>query len=428
MTSYLRRSVAMPTVNPIDFSAANPSHKSLLWRPDSTTDPYGGYRNIRYLQDTATPWVRLWAQWPWLQPYDGTMDPATDTRQYRNGSYQGFSYNDPTRFGDMTPQRYVQHLDAQIALARSFGITVVLTFHEYPLWTNNALNDQRGRKPGARSNEWRTPLDVDSDSPWATMLRWLMTRYRGQAYFLEIMNEPNQLWWPQRNADDSEHAICVAATMMNTASNILPAYGGSPRLVGPALSDVVGGDLYQTDCLRFIGNNGSDRGMIDLMKDMGFRHDIAFAWSMHNYRDVLYDLGEHSLRNGVAGQTQAHLIRNRLVGWWRGWPRAETNDPYLLITEGGAELPKIAALYDSTDSTFIRAKQASLIERNWKRMRPSTVDGYGTSDSPGVAMVSNYLFITDTGFDSGLRDALDPNNGSAARPAYNTWKNLLPSY
>src|SRR3712207_1622712 len=81
--------------------------------PGSAHD-YRFHDNRVYFAETRTPWMRLWADWPSLQP-DGSLavdDPANP----------GFAR--------------LQALDEQIAAACQDGVRVLLMPYRFPAWTN----------------------------------------------------------------------------------------------------------------------------------------------------------------------------------------------------------------------------------------------------------------------------------------------------
>src|SRR5919197_2339096 len=77
--------------------------------PGSTQD----YRNCRgFLLDTGTKWVRIWADWPSLQP-EADRAPDRGTGAWR-----------------------VRELDERIRQANADRIGVILTAYRFPTWAN----------------------------------------------------------------------------------------------------------------------------------------------------------------------------------------------------------------------------------------------------------------------------------------------------
>src|SRR3712207_2203007 len=65
----------------------------------------GGNRS--FFSDTRTRWVRMWADWPSLEPAGGQWDATK-----------------------------LAALDAQIARARRDGLRIMLTLYRFPTWAN----------------------------------------------------------------------------------------------------------------------------------------------------------------------------------------------------------------------------------------------------------------------------------------------------
>ena len=100
------------------------------------------------------------------------------------------------------------------------------------------------------------------------------------------------------------------------------------------------------------------------------------------------------------------------MGRWAGWPAGDANDPGILITESGARLTTIAREEGIGDDAVVRRRQAELLTNGWERLRTGP-------EGAGVALVMQYLFITDMNYDSGLCE-LD----GRPRPAYAAWSEL----
>lgn len=269
--------------------------------------------NRRYIAETGCTWVRLWAEWPKLQPREG--DPP-----------------------DFAP------LDSEIAAARADGLNVMLTAWRYPRWANGTAaltpaEDARYEiadrlKPGAdparrKDLTFRAPDDLDAGSPFG---RWLAALGQRDVDAIEVVNEPNLQLWPQAGVHD------VVARMIATARQVISP--GGPAVVGPATSDRVGGGRLGTDHLEFT------RALIDAIEA---RPD---AWSHHTYGDVENDTGE---RLAAAGR----LVRDR-------WP-----DMPIQVTETGARLTAIARAERLRDDGLVRRRQAELIARAYERLRAS---------------------------------------------------------
>jgi hypothetical protein len=349
------------------------------------------YRSCRhFLLATGTRWVRLWADWPSLQP-EPFLPPSFGSGAWR-----------------------LDALDRQIARANGDGVRVILTSYRFPPWANgtaglippaDAVYEQPDRVPAfgytgtPKDLLFRLTPDVGPGSAWARWIEFLIARYGGRIAALELVNEPNSQVWPLRApgaASDpyGPSAITVhraVAQMFVTAQAIAARHEPAPLLMGPATSDGIG------DSRLALGYDTFTDLLLEELDRIGFVAGPRFAWSHHNYTDV-----EESLVH-----TRAADVADRLAGRWTGMPA-------LFIPEGGARLTRLAELYDTIDPDRLRLLQADLIERNARLM--SDVAG-----GAGVAMIGQYLFVTDPNFDSGLCE-LD----GTARPAFASW-GALPS-
>jgi hypothetical protein len=193
-----------------------------------------------------------------------------------------------------------------------------------------------------------------------------------------------------------------------------------PRILAPALSD---GNGFTR---AFVGLDNFYPQLPETLRDGGLNPTQDFGWSMHNYRDVAYD--REIAKNGHFMAEYRETLRQ--AQFWTGWPHSDDDDPngdnpYVLITEGGAQIDAIKRIYSITDDAATLDKQAALIENAVNRVH----DG---PEAPGIAMASQYLFYTDPSYDTGLCTApigTDPNDPSGAhekRPAYTAWC-ALPS-
>jgi hypothetical protein len=391
-----------------DAAAVTSLRRCVALGPAGCIEPGGSqdlraYGNRRLLGHSATRWVRLWADWPSLMPTAGAYDAAR-----------------------------VAALDAQIAQARRDGLRVVLTLYRFPAWANGtgvltseqlAATMPDRRRPGApaasaKSVLLRYPDDVSAASAWGGFVAWLVARYARTSVtrpdpaawidVLELCNEPNLMWWPQRGA------VEVVARMFATAQAITARYGGEPVLAGPATADVTGSGRLRTGYDVF-----ADR-LLTALAASGFTPGARFAWTHHNYADVGYDLGAGCTAPASASiaertANRAADARRRLVGRWAGWPAADPLRPQLMITEGGVTLPTVARIWGIGGAAAQQAKQAELLERSFARMSSA-------GEGAGIAMLTQYLFYTDPNYDSGLCETVQA--GGAARSAYAVWGSL----
>src|SRR3954447_12676493 len=181
--------------------------------PGSAQD-YRVSLNRAYYADTQTGWIRMWADWPSLQP-DGR-----------------YPIDDPASPG----YAKLLALDAQIRQACSDGLRVMLMPYRHPPWANGTASLVRnsdaeisfaygdrmsasawkkyvagGRNaaaynPSRRALEYRLPPEgYRLDGAWSRFFEFLMRRYhygqRASGRFVhgfELVNEPNLQLWPQR--------------------------------------------------------------------------------------------------------------------------------------------------------------------------------------------------------------------------------------
>ena len=224
--------------------------------PGSSQD----YRSCReLLLGTRTSWVRVWADWPSLQP---EPDRAPDRG---GGAWR------------------VRELDRQIAQANADGISVILTAYRFPTWAS-------GASAGDPHPLFKLPLDVGPGSHWAGWIEFLLRRYAGRIAGLELVNEPNGQVWPRAGAH------VTVARMFQTAEAL--AIARRPLLVGPATSDAP-----EAAPAEFTN------ALLGELDRIGFQPGRGFAWAHHNYTDV-----EHDRSTGV------EQILSALEGRWRGRP------------------------------------------------------------------------------------------------------------
>ena len=382
--------------------------------------------NRTYFADTRTPWVRMWADWPSLQPH-----PA-------------YAPDDPRSPGHWR----LQALDEQVRLACSAGIKVILMPYRFPTWVNGTatLSAQKntdaeisfqyadrmtkaawerylrnGRNPSVytpsrRALEYLLPADpYEPASAWARFFDFLFRRYhygqRASKRFVdgfELVNEPNLQLWPQQAAPPAGAADPFSQTartieraiaqLLKTAQGISAKYAHSTMLNAPSISDsdTATSRLY-TRYDQFVP------ALLDAFATVGYLPHSKQAWSHHNYTDVE--------KRQTATRTQ--LIRGQLAGRWAGYSTGQA--PTVFVTEGGARLTRMPELYPGEDP---REAQAKCLRDAWALHQADTGAG------AGVAMFAQYLIYADPNFDCGL---IDPYPSTVKRPAYAAWK-AFPSY
>jgi hypothetical protein len=387
--------------------------------PGSALD-YRFHDNRLYFAETRTPWVRLWADWPSLQP-----DPAV-------------VIDDPVNPGAAS----LESLDGQIAAACEDGVGVIVMPYRFPAWANDTeeLAAQRntdaeasfdapdrmsaaawrryvanGREPARynpsrRQLEFRIPQEgVGVGTAWERFFDFLYARYhRGQADSgrfvrgFELVNEPNFQLWPQRAAsltDDpfASGPLTVQQTMaqyLATAQAVARRYGDTTLLLAPSTADseIVGRTV--TPHLEF------SAALLDELDAIGYRPDPLQAWAHHNYNDLERRLEE----------TNVQRLRDVLRGRWRGYTNGQP--PTVFITEGGVRITKMRAYYPAEDPLEAQARS---IAEGWER--------HARDDGPGagIAMIAQYQTYSDPNFDAGL---LDPWPSTQRRPAYHAWASL----
>jgi hypothetical protein len=352
---------------PAPTGSANIPQRAIALGPGGVGETQTYAANRRFLTETNTRWVRLWATWPTLQPEPGT----------------------PPGAGGDASAAALARLDADIDQAKRDGRSVMLTAWRFPTWANDTTTQA---SPPAHDPTFKFPQDLSPGSPWAQLVDFLLTRYGDRLDALELLNEPNLQLWPQAEAADA------VARMFVTAQTVASRHLAAPLLVGPATSDGDGDSPSSTRSVSFT------RDLLDALDERGFVPGPNFAWSHHSYTDVEEEL------SGEANRAAA--VRAALTGRWPGWPTGDPSQPGLLITETGARLDRIATLYGLQDPAAARARQAELLDRYWRRIQ------FGP-EGAGVGMVCQYLFVTDANYDSGLCD-LD----GTPRPAYAAWAKL----
>ncbi|MDQ3433145.1 MAG: hypothetical protein M3481_00420 [Actinomycetota bacterium] len=409
MSSGLRKCVSFgppPTPNP-----------PRLQQPEGYVQDYRFHGNDGFVQETGTRWIKLWARWDLMQPLPPDQVPW---EQLGEASNPGLAY--------------IASLDAQIAHARAQDppVSVILQSYCFPRWANGTAEVVSGRF-SVEDFEFETAQRVsaeaiaahDFDAPrkllvfrlppfeqmgpdgwWGRWVRFLYERYMGHGWglVLDLLNEPNNQWWPQRGPDS---AVRYCARMMQAAQEIAAEHGHPSPLGAPGLADIVGptGDLL---------GNYSDfvPALLSELDGIGFAAHPQFIWTHHNYIDMEADPGDHS----PEGPSRATEVREMLAGRWSGWRGTDPDVPGVWLTEGGVRVNRLLARARAPDPEAALELQAELIRRNWDRHDSDT-----GPDGPGIEMVTNYLMYTDLGYDSGLREPLVPGT---TRPAYETWRRL----
>jgi hypothetical protein len=331
--------------------------------------------NAGYFTDTGTRWIRMWADWPSLQP---SADHAPD---------------DPR-----SPAAWkLRALDEQIALANSLGLRVMLMPYRFPRWANGT--EDLVQQPRGKAPEYRLPADAyGPGSAWAGFFAFLHDRFHAgresgpRVAGFELVNEPNLQLWPQPGVARE------VARLLLTAQGISARAAHSTMLYAPSISD----DDAPTSA-RYTRWSEFVPALLDELAAIGYAPHPGQAWSHHNYTDV----------EKRQTSTRSQAIRALLRGRWGG--HVEGDGPTVHITEGGARLSQMPRLYPAEDP---RAAQAKCLSDAWALHERA--DGAGA----GVAMFAQYLLYADPNFDCGL---LDPYPSTVKRPAYEAWR-AFPAY
>ncbi len=357
--------------------------------------------NLDLLTSTGSRWVKLWVRWDQVQPLPASSVPFD-------------------RLGDPIANPgypFLAALDAQIELARAQSpqIGVALTPWLFPKWANGTSHlvdgipgdrtffpEDRAAAGGVpKKLFYRVPAvaELGPEGLWGRWIDFLYRRYahHGDGVLLEVMNEPNLQWWPQRGEPAAPHA---AARMMATAQTIGERNGNRLLLGGPAVWD--GPKRGAALSRLWTGYEEFTARLLDELEEIGFRANERFVWTQHNYMDTLFGHGRPGSPPNRAARTRALLVDR-----WSGLGGAKA--PEIWLTEGGADLRERVVGAD-------RELQARLVGENWNRM----IDAGG--DGAGIGMVTNYLGYSEFHYDTGMREPLEA--GGVSRPLERTWREL----
>jgi len=382
--------------------------------------------NVGLLTSTRTPWVKVWARWDQIQPLPPSavrVDQLDD---------------------DVNPGRpFLAALDAQVEVARALDppVGVIICLWRFPGWANategvaedlpgnlelfpedrlkRSIYEAGDPKATIKPLAYRVPPreELEPGGAWGRWVDFLYRRYlrNGEHVVLEIANEPNIQWWPQRDPTPGDDPFAQgelvsarsAATMMVTAQAIGERHGERMLIAGPGTWDGPKGDASVIRDSRLYTDYATfTEALLDELEARDFVAGPRFVWTQHNYNDTVF-------RHGHPGRprNRAAHARELLVGRWRGFPRRNRDgmSPEVWLTEGGADLRAKTVAGD-------RRAQARLLRENWDLMADRAGDG------AGIGMVTNYLGYSAPTFDTGLRDPLDA--GGAPRPVEDTWRRL----
>jgi hypothetical protein len=220
-----------------------------------TAQDYRVWSNRAYFAETRTGWIRMWADWPSLQPS------------------RAFAIDDPRNPG----YRSFIALDEQIHAARADGLRVMLLAYRHPSWANGSASAYRIPPEGY-------PLD----GGWSQFFQWLLRRYAGTVDAFELVNEPNHQLQPQRGI------ASAVAQLMQTAQAVSARLGHPALLLAPSAADVRAVESFTGD-------------LLDALHAVGYVPHARQAWSHHNYSDV-----------EARSTARLDAVRARLAGRWKG--------------------------------------------------------------------------------------------------------------
>lgn len=313
--------------------------------PGSAQD-YRQHGNRGYFAETRTPWIRMWADWPSLQP---------------DGRYR---VDDPASPGYFR----LQALDEQIRLAVADGLYVMLMPYRFPTWVNGTAaaaaqkntdaeiayeywdrmteavwnryvrsgRDPSVYNPSRRALEYRLPADpYGPASEWARFLDFLYRRYhygqRSSGRYVrgfELVNEPNLQLWPLNAPSPTANLFdpgpvtipAVIAQLMATAQSISGRYSHSTSLYAPSISD-----SDTASSRRYARWDTFVPQLLDALDARRYARHSGQQWSHHNYSDIEY--------RTPAASTRLQVVRRALAGRLRGYPASQS--PPVFVTRGG---------------------------------------------------------------------------------------------
>lgn len=368
-------------------------------RENAHPNSYLDWGNREYFRESRTSWVKLWVSW-------------YDLQQTHPAPSRDASWDDLT--GSVTSSAYLRRLDAQLRAANDDGVHAIVTIYQaFPTWATGAT----GPDPlSSKGPERRLPLDLSTDGPWGWFVAYLSARYDGSynatgphapakdetsaAYYgnplraradaLEIVNEPNTLYWPIDNI------VGATASMMRTAAT-LSSQWGRQTILAPATSDSP--DPGAASAGVSMDWRSFSAQLLDSLA--GWQPPVPVYWSQHNYEDV---------RDGDPAATSRAKQTIDLL-YAKAW-KGIGGDRQLWLTEGGVDLGS------SWTDPAARQDQAAKIRASYDAMRTL----------PEIALWTQHGIndLASNTFKSGLRDDFDyalPGAGPA-RPAWSTWLGL----
>jgi hypothetical protein len=391
----------------------------------------------------TTSWLRLWADWPSVQPQK-TLAPG-----------QGFDV------GGVNGAASLAALDGQIKAAGDDGMEVILLPYRYPKWANgtagivdNSLDDFNfepwdrfarytgyvdrsanvPNAPNPKALRYRLPPDGHGpDSQWGRYVAFLWDRYVAQAdtygrvAAFETVNEPNLQLWPQRSPFQADvlgdrwgfagtdlTVTQPVAEMMTTMDAIARRHDRAAICLAASTSD---SDVITVPRSTTTAHHSpyavTDHVFVEpllaALRARGFEGGDHWVWSYHNYSDV--------------ERAQSHVVHLRTAladGGWNG--RQLDGGPEVWCTEGGCRLSGANTRFRPSPRQDLsadeqRAYQALILTESLSRHH------YAKGAGQGVGMLTQYTTYADVNFNSGV---LEPFPGPP-RPALGAWS-AVPEY
>lgn len=210
------------------------------------------------------------------------------------------------------------HMDAQVALARQHGATVLYTLGQTPPWASSDPNEPCYYGPG------RCAPPSDSSNSWQWYVQSVAMRYKGQIEAYEIWNEPNGPYWSgtmkqlvelTRIAASTIHAVDPNALVVGPA--ITGYLGGSgitylDELLNAGLGDAI--DVVSYHC--YLETSNSPEDLIILTRE------IRRTMESHGVYKPLWDTESNwHGRTFPDDLAQAYVARDALLHWCLGYAR-----------------------------------------------------------------------------------------------------------
>lgn len=415
--------------------------------------------NIEIIRESRTGWVRLFADWPSLQPE------------------QDFSFDN--LYFDERTRPFIESLDGQIVFARQNNLKVILAVHHrFPLWSNGTPDQECPDRCGAETDPvnkaecerlcgmandpnaahlkltkprnpfGRVPADLGIDSPWGRWVTFLVRRYGYSAEtrdtlryvdYLEVVNEPNLTMWPQWKDDkvgnrrDIRGRLVIAGSVArmfvtaqeivsrrNVQADVLDAeHDTTVKLAGPAASDVLdpkpgapGASQEEKERKKRVrvmrtGYETFTRELLVQLRRERFNPKSYFSFSHHDYADVersrraapAFDPKTRTLEDPTGATNSAAWVRELLrVGTGEGRANRWTGWP-------DAEHPGLLITEGGARLSKVgdQDTQADLVDKNFKLLLSE-----GGRLRAGIGLSTQYLTFSDICFDSGLFSFIEP--------------------